>query len=421
MKLTKALVLMAAAVLLCGVCSYAEVAPSTKVLPGRIIGQKTLSGRDLTAKGIYFYEGMLPSITSPQPVPQVGKNIGVACNIGYAGTTGIAGDSYSLKLVVDGAVISERAGISLGGPIGNSGVFGAGWTPASAGAHTIVCTVDSKNQIAETNETNNRATLTVQVAAAAPGGQDLIATSVRLFDGLLPTVPGSPQPTPQVGKSVGIACDIGYAGATGISGDAYSVKMEVDGVVLQETAAGFGLGGPAGSAGVYGARWTPATMGPHTIVCTVDSKNQIAESNETNNSATLTVQVVAAAPGGQDLIASGVRLFDSFLPPPPGAPQPTAQVGKNIGVVCDIGYMGTTGISGSSYSVKLTVDGVVISEGAGISFGGSSGTSSGVFGARWTPATAGTHTIVCTVDSKNQIAETNETNNMASLVVQVQQ
>ena len=99
---------------------------------------------DLTITGL----GWIPAS------PSTGQSVTITAAVSNPGT----GPSSPCKVVfsMDGNQIGESAGLSAVGE-GTAEIFTCTWTAADAGEHVLKAAVDSENEIAEIDETNNEA------------------------------------------------------------------------------------------------------------------------------------------------------------------------------------------------------------------------------------------------------------------------
>lgn len=149
-----------------------------------------------------------------------------------------------------------------------------GWL-ATAGQHTLRWELDSGNVVAETNETDNAAEASFTVPAPV-----IDAVAERAY---LRTGPGTggEVPLPAVGQEVFFQLDYRLSGAT--QAIRASIRALIDG--------GQHCGGavdlfPGGTNQAWCTNVWAASAGVHTLVWQVDTANEIAESNEQNNTAT---------------------------------------------------------------------------------------------------------------------------------------
>ncbi len=185
----------------------------------------------------------------------------------------------------------------------------------SNGTHTIVAkAIDPAGNVGTSN------TVSVSVTNGKP---DLVVTSITIS----PT-------SPKVGDLVSFSATIKNQGtATTTSGASYNVSFSVDGTQVAWTgnfgslAAGAtktlsATDGPSGS-----STWT-ATSGTHAVAAAVDVLNQVAESNESNNSLNLSV-----TPGAVDPQSPVISITaPSAVTPIRGTQSFTATATDNVGV-----------------------------------------------------------------------------------------
>ncbi len=373
-----------------------------------LIAESNESNNTLTASltvGSGQPDLIVTAIAWSPPSPVTGNAVTFSATIKNQGTAATpSGVIHGVEFRVDGVQTNwsdtSTASLAAGATrtvTANSGPSGSSTWTATAGAHTILATVDDVNRIAESNESNNTLTASLTVGSGQP---DLIVTGIAW----------SP-PSPVTGNAVTFSATIKNQGTAATpSGVVHRVSFSVDGTQVNwsdtntsSLAAGASItltanNGPSGS-----STWT-ATSGTHTILANVDDTNLIAESNESNNTLSSSMTVGSGLP---DLIVTGI----SWSPSSPVA-------GNAVTFSATIKNQGTAATpSGVIHGVEFRVDGVQVnwsdnntaSLAAGASEtltanGGPTGSST------WT-ATSGTHTILATVDDVNRIAESNESNN----------
>lgn len=180
--------------------------------------------------------------------------------------------NFNVKWFIDGVQVGygQHTGIAANTTVlnGNSALS---WT-ATAGTHTIRFDVDVDGHVLESNETNNSTSITLAVSLA-----DLTPTAIAYNSASLVR-----------GASVLFDSGVRNAGTAGTGG--FNVKWFVDGVQV-------GYGGHTGVAagaivldGNSALYWT-ATAGTHSIRFAVDVDGHVQESNEANNSITVSATV----------------------------------------------------------------------------------------------------------------------------------
>ncbi|MFZ5875273.1 MAG: CARDB domain-containing protein, partial [Nitrospirota bacterium] len=242
-----------------------------------------------------FTADLVPSTFTPEP--------GVAFALEYTvRNLGEADPGSSTVAVYDG---DPGAGGVLLTTQDLSGVSGAGSrtstvgiTLTSAVAHTLYIVADSTNQTTEQSETNNQASVTVQVGAT-PMAADLAVTPMDLT--LNP-------PRPQSGESVQVTARFRNEGtepASNVTVELFDGAPESGGTLLASDTRTLA----PGEEQTLVAPWI-ATAGIHDLYVVLDRANQLVEITETNNQAVLRVM-----PDLVDLLVSATDL--AFTPSHP--------------------------------------------------------------------------------------------------------
>lgn len=169
------------------------------------------------------------------------------------------------------------------------GIDGIVWCPtawnATAGSHTLSWRLDPDGAVTETNENNNSA----QVTFTTGGTNTVDIEAERAY--LRTAANGGDEITrPDVGQQVFVHAAYSVTGTT--SNFSGTVRALIDD---QEQCSGTLELDPDSSPVWCNGAWT-ATAGTHTLRWILDADNDIAESNEDNNSAATTFTV-----GGPDL------------------------------------------------------------------------------------------------------------------------
>lgn len=299
-----------------------------------------------------------------------------------------ASPPFNVLWRVDGeeiGALGAHAGVPANSTVldGNSALAWA----AVAGIHLIEFIVDAGNLVDEVSETNNRTQVTVTVQPLPR--PDLKPTKI-VFD------PSTVRLGAQVLFDSGVA-NIGQADAP-----VFNVRWLVDGVDVG--ASGSHIGVPAGATIKNDNSqffWT-VTPGQHTITFVVDYDNQVAESDEGNNSSTVSVGPGASA--DVDLQATAISY-------------PTASLFAGSPVLFDSGVKNTGSDESGTFNVRWLIDGFPTGfYGSHASVPGGATITNGNSQFVWT-AVAGTHTLTFVVDADNQVAETNEGNNQRTVTV----
>ncbi len=308
-----------------GANMYALDAGSGKVLWSYAAGGRVRGGASIVGSTVYWGGGstlrafalpasaarpdlVVTAVGTAPATPTTGaatRFTATVKNVGTASTP--AGTVAGVLFKVDGvstafsdthtASIAPGASVTLTTNGGTAQGPGGVWT-ATAGAHTILATVDDLNRIPESNDANNTRSVPLTVGAAKP---DLVVTAI-----------GSSPAAPAPGTGTRFTATIKNAGTVATpAGTIAGVRFRVDGVSTSfsdtQTAAiapgaSVTLTANGGTAQGPGGVWT-ATAGSHTIQAEVDDLNRIAEANETNNTLTSTLTVV----GKPDLVVTASR------------------------------------------------------------------------------------------------------------------
>ncbi|SRR6266498_5299845 len=208
---------------------------------------------------------------------------------------------------------------------------------------------------------------------------------------------------PAVGKPVILSAVITNAGtASSPNGVIHGVKFEVSGVAVAFSTSRTTSIAASGIATVYAdSAWIPSASGTPNVVATVDYSALIAEANEANNTRTEAVTII-------DLPNLAVTDI-TYTPAVP-------VIGDNVvfSAVVNNGGLGAT--PGSTvHKVNFTVSGVPVATSTSRTTSiAAAANATVVADAAWIPGSAGTFSVVATVDPDNIIAETNDGNNTYS-------
>lgn len=266
---------------------------------------------------------------------------------------------------------------------------GSAWT-ATAGSHTIRWDLDYYNTVSESSESNNSATKSFTTQSA----MDVAAT--RAFLRTASGNGGSEVGTPAAGQVVYFHVDYSVAGSGSVT---LSHRARINGT----TSCSFDAAASGGFSytGWCASGWT-ATVGSHTLQWDLDYNNTISESSESNNSASKAFTVA-----GFDVVAD--RAFMKTASSNGGSEVPVPTAGQSVYFHVDYHVTGT-----GTYSVghRAVLDGSTF-----CSFDASA--TAGIAYIGWCTnawaATSGAHTLRWDLDYAGTIAETNETNNAATL------
>src|ERR1043165_8700087 len=298
--------------------------------------------------------------------------------------------TVSLRAVFDGSVFcSGTFDETPGGSYWT--VCNSGWT-ATAGSHTLQWDLDYTNTVAETNESNNSASLSI-----TPSGLDIVAQ--RAYLKTAASNGGTEVSQPAVGQTVYFYVDSAVTG----TGSTVTVNSRAvfDGSV-------FCSGSFAETPG--GSYWTAcnsgweATGGSHSLQWDLDYTNTVAETNENNNSASLSITPASA---GIDIAAQ--RAYMRTAAAGGGTEVGTPAAGQ---AVYFHGDFQVTGSGTVTVTERAQLDGSTFCSCSTSATAGHSYVAS--CNQAWS-ATAGSHTLQWDFDYTNTVAETNESNNSTSV------
>lgn len=255
----------------------------------------------------------------------------------------------------------------------------SGTWAATNGSQTVRVSVDTNDNVTEANETNNEATDDFLVSAHGP---DLTVTAID--------APTNVRAGDEVTFSVTVT-NMGDepAGPT-------TLRLQVGATIVEDARL---LSIPAnGTRSALLGPWE-ASEGTHIVRSTADVFSELLERNETNNTATTTITVLAApGPGAEpeaDLLIEDVRV------------QGARNAGTELAFVADVRNVG--GAASGPFTVRFSID-----HGAqpgSIATGSlAPGQARSIESSSWN-ATAGTHQLQVVVDAGDQVQETSENNN----------
>ena len=254
---------------------------------------------------------------------------------------------------------------------GEEKITGFSWTPTSTGTFNLTAAVDPENTIEESNETNNVKFVNVTVGIALP---DLIPTLLM------------PPPKIYSNHSNIISATVNNNGFD--YAIAFNVSFGADGTVA-DTASVSGL--TAGISTTVSFTWTPLEPGSYELCVLADCDDEIVEFNETNNERCENVIVETPKP---DLTIQKIAL------------KTAGYVGEEnrLGVkVANIGLL-----NASLFNITLEADGMLLGE-ATVPLLDAGNIMELEF--VWIPTGTGEHELTATADSKEEVEESNETNN----------
>ncbi|MFC6222905.1 CARDB domain-containing protein [Hymenobacter artigasi] len=327
----------------------------------------------------------------------IGAGVATSSNVGYYFSTDATLDASDVLL-------GNSTGYALN-PGLSSSRYASVTIPATTapGSYYILFAGDYLNQVSESNENNNVASVNVTV----------VAPSIDLTI-LQPSVTPT---TTAVGTPISMSCSIlntGNAVAPSSSVGFYistNNTLDANDILLTSQ-----YGGPLTttySSSRYGTAAIPTGLTPGTyyILFVADYQGQVAETNENNNVASVAITV---APPGVDLIVQQPSLYYSSTVPG-GTVQASASVFNQGNVTA------TSSTLGFYLSTNTTLDAsdVLLSTVTG---GALAANLSSYRSANLTVplgTTAGSYYVLFVADPANAVTETNETNNVSSLPLTV--
>jgi len=316
--------------------------------------------------------------------PVVGQTVYLTLDYQVSGTSSAI--SFTARALLDGTDMCD-------GPQTIGQGSWTTWCPngwvTTAGSHTLRWDLDYNNAVAETNENNNSVTDTF-----VPTGVDIAALKSYLKTAA--SGGGSEVDAPTIGQTLYLTLDYQVTGTN--SAISLTSRAVLDGTTMCDGPQTIGQGSWTTSCPTG---WV-ATAGSHTLRWDLDYNNAVAETNESNNSATTTFVAtttldIAALKSYLRTAASG---GGSEVDPP--------NVGQTAYLTLDYQVTGTS--STISFTSRAVLDGTIMCDGPQ-TVGQGSWTTSCPTG--WV-ATAGSHTLEWNLDYNNAWAETNENNNSAT-------
>lgn len=321
--------------------------------------------------------------------PAVGQTVYFYVDYSLSGATGIV-------ILSRQAIFDEQEFCHITQTI-TAGSYSAwcdtGWT-ATAGDHTLRWDFDYNNQVKEIDETNNSAT----VMWTTPQTAQVDLEAQRAYLQTAAAGEGSEVTTPVVGQTVYFYVDFRIVG----TGDAIldERRAVLDG---QTFCTSTGTAAPGDYYAWCTDGWT-ATAGSHTLRWDFDYNNQLTESNENNNSASVTWTSVEG--GNVDIEAQ--RAYLNTMTAAEGDDVTTPAVGQEVYFHLDYRVIGALGAI--AVDRRAVLDGETFCSFTAMPTAGDYVTWCSD---PWT-ATAGSHTLQWDLDYNNTVPETNENNNSAS-------
>ena len=344
--------------------------------------------------------------TSPAP----GSSLYLSCYIINQGNATAASSSVGFYLSTDATLdAADQLLTSQNGPQLTPGFpalrTGTGILPGNLplGTYYVLFVADYQNQVPESNENNN---VTAVSFTVSPPGIDLVIQQPQVYP-----------PSTVAGNSVQASCVIANQGNLTASSSTVGFYLSTNAVfdasdVLLTTVPGGSLSGGGTGSGRYAYPTIPAgtAAGSYYVLFVADPTNAVAETNETNNVASQLLTVQAAT---YDLFST-----NTYLSPASVAP------GGNTQASCYLNNQGNALASPATIGYYLSTNTVL--DASDVLLGNSTGTvygqsSSSRFAMLTVPANTatGSYYVLFVADYLNQLAETNENNNVSYATLQV--
>ena len=338
-----------------------------------------------------------------------GNPMYLSCSIVNQGNATASSSSvgfyFSTDAVLDAAdqLLTSQYGPALAPPYYSSR-YGTAAVPAGVapGTYYVLFVADYQNQVAETNEANN---VTAVSFTVSPPGVDLVMQQEQLYPSV--TVAGNPVQVSATilnqGNTVANSSTVGFYLSTNPVFDASDV--------LLTTYAGGTLGAfQYNYRSAYPVIPANTVPGSYYVLFVADPQNVVAEINETNNVRSLSLTVQAPT---VDLLVQ-----NPYLNPVSVAP------GNNTSASCSLVNQGNALVNAATVGYYLSTNAVL--DASDVLLGSTTGPLYGNgYVSRYqnltVPASTpiGSYYLLFVADYQNQVAETNEANNVASTPLQV--
>ncbi|GGG29882.1 CARDB domain-containing protein [Hymenobacter glacieicola] len=346
-----------------------------------------------------------------QPLAAVaGGTLQLSCSVYNLASAGAVSSTVGYYLSTDATLdaADQLLSSSQGGPLpsGQSSYRSASATLSSnitAGNYYVLFVADHLNTVSESNEANNVAAVSLNIL---PPSVDLLIQQAAVNN--TTTAPGSVLnlscSIQNQGNAIASNSSVGYYLSSNTTLDA------ADQLLTSSFGSQLSPGYPQ-----YRSSSTnlPANTlpGNYYILFVADYQGVVTESNETNNVSAVALTVV---PPSLDLVVNQAQLS-----------QTTPVAGAYINFSSYVYNQGNTGAQTSGQGVYLSSDAVWSANDVSLTtsqvpaLAGSQGYS--LYGAFTLPAplAAGTYYVLFVADHLNQVAETNETNNVRAVAMQV--
>lgn len=396
--------------------------------PGTVYGTSSAGTLTLrfTSDYIYQHNGFAATIACVTAVPQAdlaiqgasaqplavvpGNSLSVNCTIYNLSGATAQSSSVGYYLSSDAALSSNDVllGNSVGSILGNhQSSYRSATLPVPAstlpGNYYLLFAADYLSAVNESNENNNVASISVNVV---PPSTDLVVQQTSV---------NTPNTAP--GNSLSLSCTIANHGNATANFSSVGYYLSTD-ITLdasdQLLTSSFGGQLTPGYNQYRSATTnvpTSVTPGNYYILFAADYQNVVSESNETNN--VVAVSITVSAPS-IDLVVQDAQIGQSSVLP-----------GSFISASAYILNQGNTTANTSNTGVYLSTDATLSSNdqllvGSGVSQL-TTNQGSTIYPQFTVPSTitAGTYYVLFVADHSNAVTETNETNNVRSVIITV--
>ncbi|MFC2124913.1 CARDB domain-containing protein [Bacteroidota bacterium] len=272
------------------------------------------------------------------------------------------------------------------------------------GDYYLVFVVDEGNTVIEANESNNLFTVAFSLSTAV--GLDLNVTNAAVD----PT-------TILIGEGVDISCDIQNLGDSVLTSTTAILRVylssdasinAVDSLLDEYPFESLAAGTPINYASLY--TFTGYTAGTYNVIFIIDEDNAISESNENNNVTSVTLTIDQA--DGPDLVITN-----------PGVSADPINIFEGFNITCNIDNIGSQDAGSFTFnaflSTNMTLDGdepeLLSVSIPSIATSASYNLDEGV--GPLTSTSPGSYYIIYYADVNGGVGELDETNNMATLAV----
>jgi subtilase family serine protease len=353
---------------------------------------------------------LIASSLSVSPTPtNAGSTITASCYLYNQGNSLASPATVGYYLSTDASLSSNDVliGSSSGTVSGNTYIYRTGSaivpTNTPAGTYYVLFVADYLSQLAETNESNNVSSTTIQVVSPY-ADLTINSASISQAQAIAGSAVNSTCTFSNLGNSSATPATIGYYLSTDNSFSSNDVLIGNSSTSVL---------GTNSSMSVYGTPTVPVNTanGTYYVLFVADYLNQVTESNKTNNIAFTTLQVVAST---VDFTVQNPQLSISSVNP-----------GGTLSGNCNLLNNGTASASSSTLGFYLSIDATFDSSDVllGTTAGGTLAANASSYrtGSLTIPATttAGTYYVLFVADPARTVTESDETNNTASLTLAV--